>query len=88
MVVNRHVLGNDTAALRKSKEAVRTLNVKIEQIGGSLYAYTVDTDMFLAQGSTAEDLVRGILQRCPKGSRVICSRDQGGELIESAIKNG
>ena len=93
-----HKLGVSDQQLKKLNESYDTpeeaaavpdvINVKIEQIGGSLYAYTVDTDMFLAQGSTAEDLVRGILQRCPKGSRVICSRDQGGELIESAIKNG
>lgn len=69
----------------RSNEVVQ---IKIEQIGGALYAYTVDTDTFLAQGTTAEDLVRGILQRLPTGSKVICSREQGGELIESALKNG
>lgn len=64
------------------------IQIKIEQIGGSLYAYTADTDSFLAQGSTAEDLVKGILQRLPVGARVICSREQGGDLIASALKNG
>ena len=78
-----HEEPQDTAARESS-----VVNIKIEQIGGSLYAYTVENDTFLAQASTAEDLVRGILDRLPKGSKVICSRDQGGELIESAIKNG
>ncbi len=64
------------------------VEIKIEQIGGSLYAYTADTDSFLAQGSTAEDLVKGILQRLPVGARVICSREQGGDLIASVLKNG
>lgn len=91
-----HKLGVTDQQLRRLNEEPRdtaasepdVVNIKIEQINGSLYAYTADTDTFLAQASTAEDLVRGILNRLPKGSKVICSRDQGGELIESAIKNG
>ena len=81
-------LNEQQQAEREHSQDDRVVNIKIEQIGESLYAYTVDTDTFLAQGSTAEDLVRGILQRLPTGSRVICSRDQGGNLIESALKNG
>lgn len=60
--------------------------IKIEKVGESLYAYTADTDTFLAQGSTAEDLVKSMLQRLPTGSKVVCSREQGGDLIESALK--
>ena len=74
-----------TAAVPEDRSNT-VVQIKIEQIGGALYAYTVDTDTFLAQGTTAEDLVRGILQRLPTGSKVICSREQGGELIESALK--
>lgn len=64
------------------------VRIKIEKIGGALYAYTVDSDSFLAQGSTAEDLLKGIVNRLPVGSRVICSVEHGGDLIESALKNG
>jgi uncharacterized protein YfcZ (UPF0381/DUF406 family) len=89
-----HKLGVTDQQLRRLNEEPRdtaasepgVVHIKIEQMGESLYAYTVDNDTFLAQGSTAEDLVKGILNRLPKGSRVICSRDQGGELIESALK--
>ena len=90
-----HKLGVTDQQLRKLNESQTApepedrdsvVQIKIEQVGNSLYAYTVDTDTFLAQGSTAEDLVRGLLQRLPKGSKVICSREQGGELIESALK--
>lgn len=76
-------LNDDSTEIPKDRSVV---HIKIEQMGQSLYAYTADNDTFLAQASTAEDLVRGILDRLPKGSKVICSRDQGGELIESALK--
>lgn len=91
-----HRLGVSDQQLRKlnqepqseAAEDPSVVQVKIEQMGTSLYAYTADTDTFLAQGSTADDLIKGILARLPAGSRVICSRDQGGDLIESALENG
>lgn len=86
-VTNEQLLKLNESSEQTTEED-HVVRIKIEEINGSLYAYTADTDTFLAQGSTAEDLVKGILQRLPTGSRVICSRDQGGELIESALKNG
>jgi hypothetical protein len=81
-------LNNSMKQAQPEPEA-SVIEIKIEQHGACLYAYTVKDDGFMGQGSTAEQLRDEILRRIPKGTRVICSRDQGGELIAAALeKNG
>jgi hypothetical protein len=55
--------------------------IKVEQHGDQLYAFTVDTDQFLAQGADPEDLAEKILAKVPKGGHFECREDQGGKFF-------
>lgn len=56
------------------------INIKIEQHSNTLYAFRKDTDEFLGQGSTQEDLVRRLGEKI-KNARLIISREDGGEFM-------
>jgi len=66
--------------------AEKTVNVKVEQHGSRFYAYDLHTDEFLVHADTAEELVTALSQRYDGNTRVLIEKDQGGQLVESAVK--
>lgn len=57
------------------------MRIKVEQHGDQLYAYTVDDDVFVAQGFTAEDLSDKVLKTMPLGGSFTCRSDEGGKFF-------
>ncbi len=74
---NGIALPEDDAA--DSKDDLEVIHVKLEQHQGQIYAFRVDNDGFLAQGSDRESLINHIQQRMT-GVRLII--DEGGELLQ------
>lgn len=70
-----------------TKDTVKELEIAVEPIKGSLYAYTVTDATFLAQGETAQELLDKLIQTLPVGTRITCAKDRGGDLLEKALKN-
>ena len=66
--------------------AEKIVNVKVEQHSSRLYAYDLHTDEFLVHADTAEELVTALSQRYDGNTRVLIEKDQGGQLVESAVK--
>lgn len=56
------------------------IELKVEQHGDTLYAYTTAQDEFVAQGITAEALFAAIVVRYPAGHRFVI--DQGRDLVQ------
>lgn len=47
------------------KEQASLINIKIEQHGNTYYAYDLDNDTFLSQGTTREELENNLRERFP-----------------------
>jgi hypothetical protein len=78
-------LGIDEKPAEEAAEKI--VNVKIEQHGNRLYAYDLHTDEFLVYADTAEELITALSQRYDGNTRVLIEKDQGGQLVESAVKD-
>ena len=55
------------------------IHIKLEQHQGQIYAFRIDNDQFLAQGTDREALIEALKNRMT-GVRLIV--DQGGDLIQ------
>jgi len=60
------------------------IEVKIEKIGETLYAYTVDEDQFMAQGTTIEQLFQALQVRYNEIRFVVREQHGAKFLKESA----
>lgn len=78
------------AQVRKQTQVSNTMKemeISIETIKGSLYAYTVADATFLAQGQTAQELLTRLIEILPVGTRITCAKERGGDHLEQALKN-
>ena len=57
------------------------IEVKIEKIGDVMYAYTVDEDQFMAQGSTIEQLFQALQARY-KEIRFVVREQHGAKFLK------
>jgi hypothetical protein len=64
------------------EDALPDVEVKVEQHGGQLYAYRVDNDEFLGQGTDRETLLAAINEKSKTNFNMIVRKDQGGELLQ------
>ena len=64
------------------EDALPDVEVKVEQLGGQLYAYRVDNDEFLGQGTDRETLLAAINEKSKTNFNMIVRKDQGGELLQ------
>lgn len=69
-----------------SEVDAKLIDIRVEQINGQLFAYDTAQNLFLCQGQNADELVQRILQRFPTKTRIICSVDNGGELLSPALE--
>ena len=56
------------------------LEVKIEKIGTTLYAYELENDQFLAQGRDREELLENLKHNL-NNVRITVSKEHGADLI-------
>ena len=59
-----------------------TLEVRLEQHHGQIYAFRKDNDAFLGQGADREDLVKRLTENL-SNVRVIISKEDGADLIQN-----
>jgi len=78
-IVLRDIL--DDAAVEVQTKT--TIELKVEQVGTNLMAYTAKDDFFVAQGADAQGLFEVILKKFPIGSHVEIV--EGGELINDYL---
>ncbi len=62
-----------------SKDDLEVIHIKLEQHQGQIYAFRVDNDGFLAQGTDKDSLINHLQQRMT-GVRLII--DEGSELLQ------
>lgn len=63
------------------EEELPTIEVKLEQHQGQIYAFRKDNDEFLGQGTSREDLIDHISKRM-KNVKLNISRDDGADLLQ------
>lgn len=56
------------------------LEIRVEQVNGCLFAYSVEDDRFIAQGKDREQLLENLVHNLNQ-VRVICHDDQGAHYI-------
>jgi len=62
------------------------INLRIEAVGGSLLAYELDQDSFVAQADDADQLLSRIIERFPVGTKITVQKEHGGDLITQAAE--
>ena len=62
------------------------VEIKIEQHLGQLYVYELGSDRFVAQGKTSDEIMQRIVDSYPKGTRVICTTENGGLILSDAAE--
>jgi hypothetical protein len=61
------------------------VEVKVEQHQGQLYCFDLDSDRFVTQAASPEELIEKLFAAYPKGTKIQCEEDNGGSLIKDAI---
>ncbi len=69
----------EAAAEQQPRE---TIEIKIEEHQGQLYAFRCDNDQFLGQGTDRDSLVARIAEKY-KNTQFIVPKDQGADLIRN-----
>ena len=62
------------------------VEIKIEQHLDQLYVYELGSDRFVAQGKTSDEIMQRIVDSYPKGTRVICTTENGGLILSDAAE--
>lgn len=57
------------------------IKIKIEKHGDQLFAFRIDNDQFLGQGTDSDSLVKRIAEQY-KGIRFTIPKDQGADLLQ------
>jgi NhaP-type Na+/H+ and K+/H+ antiporter len=57
------------------------VEIKIEQHGGTLYAYRLDNDQFLGQGTDRDSLIASLTNNLTN-VRVVVDKDNGADFIK------
>jgi len=66
------------------EDALPKVQVRIEEVNGSLYAYRVDTDEFLGQGADATALIERITEINKTNFILVVSQENGSDLMKPA----
>lgn len=62
------------------------VEVKIEQHEGLLFVYEIEGGRFVTQGKTPDEIMQRLVEVYPKGTTVVCDREQGGSLLTEAAE--
>ena len=85
----REVLEREGELPKDSSKAApgkNILSIKVEKHGEQLYAFELETDRFLGQGATSEDLAKKILEKVPSGLEIHCDIKNGCEYFTLEAK--
>lgn len=61
---------------------LQVLEIKLEQIGSTIYAYRKDNDQFLGQGDDREALIKRLTENLTN-VRVIIAKEDGADLLKN-----
>jgi len=78
-------LGIDTSDYvpEEEPEESDTVELLVERVGDSYYAYRWETDEFITQADTPEELLAQLITILPKNTRVNIDIDRGGKYFEN-----
>ena len=77
-------MGIDTSDYVSEEEPeTNTVELTVEKIDDRYYAYRWETDEFLAQDDTPEDLLEQLITLFPKNTRVNIDIDRGGKYFQN-----
>ncbi len=62
------------------------VEVKIEQHEGLLFVYEIEGGRLVTQGKTPDEIMQRLVEVYPKGTTVVCDREQGGSLLTEAAE--
>jgi hypothetical protein len=65
-----------------SEEALPGVEVRVEQVDNQLYVYRLDTEEFLCQGATRDDIVNCLATRFHKDFKIIVSEEHGAKYLK------
>ena len=69
----------------ETKDQMEEIDIKIEKHNDTLYAFRKDTDQFLGQGSTKEDLIKCLGNKF-NNVRLLVDKNDGAEYIGGHVK--
>jgi hypothetical protein len=64
------------------EEGLPRVEVRIEEVNGTLYAYRVDTDEFLGQGTDQTSLIDRITETNKSNFILVVSKENGADLLK------
>jgi len=67
-----------------TEPALPGVEVRVEQVGNQLYVYRLDTDEFLCQGATRDDIVNCLSTRFHKDFKIIVSEEHGAKYLKES----
>ena len=65
-----------------SEDAMPAVEVKVEQVGDQLYVYRLDTQEFLCQGATRDEIINCLTTRYHKDFKIIVSEEHGAKYLK------
>ena len=79
-------LGIDTSEYQPEEpEDSDTVELLVERVGDRYYAYRWETDEFITQADTPEDLLAQLIEMLPKNTRVNIDIERGGKYFENLV---
>jgi hypothetical protein len=67
-----------------TEPALPGVEVRVEQVGNQLYVYRLDTDEFLCQGATRDDIINCLATRFHKDFKIIVSEEHGAQYLKES----
>jgi hypothetical protein len=64
------------------EDAMPRVQVRVEKVNGSLYAYRVDTEEFLGQGEDETSLISRIAEQNKSNFVLVVSQENGAALLQ------
>ena len=65
-----------------SEEVLPGVEVRVESVDNQLYVYRLDTQEFLCQGATRDDIIDCLATRFHKDFRIIVSEEHGAQYLK------
>ena len=65
-----------------SEDALPGVEVRVESVDNQLYVYRLDTQEFLCQGATRDDIIDCLATRFHKDFRIIVSEEHGAQYLK------
>ena len=67
-----------------SEDVLPGVEVRVESVDNQLYVYRLDTQEFLCQGATRDDIIDCLATRFHKDFRIIVSEEHGAQYLKES----